>query len=425
MSRVVGASGGAGHENGVAASPLAAGERLVALDVVRGFALLGILLMNVEFFLRPVQALVLGREQWPQAVDRAAGWLVAAFVQGKFYILFALLFGMGFAIQLERWGRDGGPFAGRFLRRMAGLAAIGLLHATLIWYGDILFSYALIGVALLAFRRTPVRRLPAWGLALVVVPLLVGTALRWQTGRSAERATGGGPAAQARAEYLAGVRAGAAEAERVYRSGTPAEIQVQRVEDARLQFGFFPFFAPGVLGIFLLGAWFVRAGVVADPEAHAALLRRLTRTGLALGAPLAVAAMHLGADAGQADVSPHALGGHVVMQAASLLLGLAYFAGLLRIARRPGWVSRLAPVAAAGRMALSNYLLQSILVTALAYGWGLGLYGRVPRATQLLLALAVWGVNLAVSHWWLARFRFGPAEWLWRSITYGRLTPAR
>src|SRR5690606_18067416 len=102
----------AGRSEAAAAAPLAAGERLVALDVVRGFALLGILLMNVEFFLRPVQALVLGREAWPEAIDRAAGWLVAAFVQGKFYILFALLFGMGFAIQLERWGRGGGSFTG-------------------------------------------------------------------------------------------------------------------------------------------------------------------------------------------------------------------------------------------------------------------------------------------------------------------------
>ncbi len=406
-------------------APVRIGERLVALDVVRGFALLGILLMNAEFFLRPVQALYLGRDETAVGLDRAAGWLVAAFVQGKFYVLFSLLFGMGFAIQFDRWRRSSGRFAGRFVRRMVGLIALGAAHAFLIWYGDILLTYGVVGLLLLAFQRTPVRRLPKWGLTLILVPLLAGSVLRVWSGTAMASGQMPADAVASHEAFVAELRDGAVRAESVYATGTAAEIQQQRTADARMQLSFLPFFFPIVLGIFLLGAWFVRSGVVVEPEAHLPFLRRAAGIGLGAGAVLAVAAMLGGADGGQMETAPAVVWSQVLMQVAALLLAVGYLCGLVLLARRPHWTERLRPLAAAGRMALTNYLLQSVIFTAIAYSWGLGLYGRIPRATQLVVAVSVWGLNLLLSSWWLNRFRFGPAEWLWRSITYGRLQPLR
>jgi uncharacterized protein len=110
---------------------------------------------------------------------------------------------------------------------------------------------------------------------------------------------------------------------------------------------------------------------------------------------------------------------------AALLLSFGYLAGIVLLVQRPAWRGRLAPLAAAGRMALTNYVLQSVVMTAISYSWGLGLFGRVSRAWQIPLAIAVWGINLAFSVWWLGRFRFGPLEWLWRSVTYLAPQPMR
>src|SRR5690606_10534124 len=152
--------------------PLDPERRIPALDVTRGVALLGIALMNIEFFTRPLQGIALGFDASLQGVDYVAGWLVTAFVQGKFWTLFSLLFGAGFALMLERADAAGGRFAGVYARRLLALFAIGVLHALLLWAGDILVPYAVGGfVLLLLFRRTPVRRLWRWGLVLYMLPV--------------------------------------------------------------------------------------------------------------------------------------------------------------------------------------------------------------------------------------------------------------
>ena len=177
--------------------------------------------------------------------------------------------------------------------------------------------------------------------------------------------------------------------------------------------------------LLLLGAWFVRSETMTKAAEHLPLYRRMRAVGLGAGAPLAVAAMWLGYGDGLLRVSPRAFGASVLMTVAALLLSFGYLASVVLLVQRPGWRARLAPLAAAGRMALSNYILQSVVMTAIAYSWGFGLFGRVSRAWQIPLAVAVWAVNLALSTWWLARFRFGPLEWLWRSITYLAPQPMR
>jgi uncharacterized protein len=347
------------------------------------------------------------------------------FVQGKFYTLFSMLFGMGFAIQLERAAARGAGFGGVYARRLLALLGFGLVHGVLIWAGDILVPYALVGFALLLFRKTPVSRLPKWAAGLMLLPLVLMAIFVLVTTLAASNPVASEQLAQGQAENEQQVLEKAARAAEIYAGGTPAEMTLQRVDDVVQQLAFLPVFGVTLLGLFLLGAWFVRSETMTKAAEHLPRFRRMAGIGLGAGAPLAVAAMSLGYGEGLLRFSPRAFAASVLMTAAALLLSFCYLAAVVLLVQRPGWRARLAPLAAAGRMALTNYILQSVVMTGIAYSWGLGMFGRVPRAWQIPLAVAVWGVNLALSSWWLARFRFGPLEWLWRSITYLAPQPMR
>jgi len=411
----------------VALAPVAGAERVTEIDVVRGFALLGILLMNIEYFNRPFQELERGLDASLHGLDRIAGWFVMAFVQGKFYTLFSILFGMGFAILLDRTTSRGRPFGGFFTRRLLVLAAIGAIHGFLIWPGDILLVYAVCGFPLLLFfRKTPARRLPKWGLPLIFLPL-VGM---WANTARIEAARAGNSEAyqkivEDQQTHVADLDRESAEAAEQWAHGSYLELAPRRSKDMLNQLVYLPAFGFTLVGLFLLGAWFVRSGVILRPAEHLGFYRGAFGVGLGAGVPLAVVAMESGYADGFTEVSWRLPWSATIMEIANLALAFAYLSGLVLLMQRPGWRERLRPLAAAGRMALTNYLLQSIIATTLFYGYGFALFGRVPRAAQIPLTLAIFALNLWFSTVWLARFRFGPAEWLWRSLTYGRLQPLR
>lgn len=398
-------------------APVAATERIQVLDVLRGLALLGIFLMNIEFFSRSLLEVSTGIESSLTGVDWLADAFVYVFVRGKFWTLFSLLFGMGFAVMLER-GRERGGFGAVYSRRLLVLLLIGVAHALLLWPGDILVPYALTGfVMLLLFRNTPVARLWKWGLALYLVP----TVLMWMmVGGIALAQLDPAGADEVAAEIASGtarMREDYARAAPVYSDGTFAEVTAQRWRDAKLQWSWFPMMIPGILGVFLIGAWFMRSGVMRDAAAHRPLFRRLLLVGLPLGALLAVAAMPLLIDTPLTEPTVQLAAGTMLMTIGNLLLCLAYLSALVlaTLGPLPGLRDWLAPV---GRMALSNYLLQSAFFTTVFYGYGLGMWGQVPRAWQVVLALGFFLLQVLLSRLWMRHFRYGPVEWLWRALTY-------
>jgi len=407
--------------------PVAPSERIAVLDVLRGFALLGIALMNIEFFTRPLQGIMLGLDPTLSGIDYVVGWSIAAFVQGKFWTLFSLLFGMGFAVMLERADglRADPDFARIYSRRLLVLLLIGFAHATLIWAGDILVPYAIGGfLLLLLFRNTPVSQLWKWGLALYFVPVLL---LWFIVGALAAANLDPAAAADVAKELAEGSRVMGEEyaaAEIAYRDGGYFDVVRQRFRDALMQYGWMPMIVPGVVGMFLLGAWFIRAGVMRAPQAHAALFRRLLWLGGVSGTVLVVIAMQYMEGTDMTVPTPALAVGTTWMTLGSLLLCLAYTSALVLLTLGPLPVLRdwLGPV---GRMALTNYLLQSIAFSTLFYGYGFGLWGQVPRAQQVLLVLAFFAVQMLLSRWWMARFRYGPVEWMWRALTYGKVPAMR
>lgn len=406
--------------NDTVLAPVAASERIELLDVLRGFALLGIFLMNVEFFSRSLMDVSTGIDAGLSTASWLADAFVYVFVRGKFWTLFSLLFGMGFAVMLARAQAAGRPFAGLYLRRTVGLLLIGAAHGLFLWSGDILFSYALAAFALLLlFRDTPVSRLWKWGTllyGLVVLLMLVGAAGMAAVAADPQLAAASGAGANSEAAAaMAALREAEAAA---YAGGTYADANAVRWRYFLQHLGNNVFLVPMVVGMFLVGAWLVRRGAMADPAAHRRLFVRLAVWGGTVGLALTLWSVAVDPDPVMDPATPAAgpLLAMALHTAGSPLMALGYV-GLVVLAWQAGarWLRVLAP---AGRMALTNYLLQSLVGTLLFYGYGLGLWGEVSRAGQTLVVLAVFALQVAASHWWLARFRFGPMEWLWRAFTY-------
>ena len=301
---------------------------------------------------------------------------------------------------------------------LLALLLIGLLHAVLVWHGDILVIYALLSIPLLAFRDVPARWLAWLGLAvyLAAPAMLMGLGLMslWVPGWDEMMAP---VAAQSVAMDQAQVAA--------YGSGSYGMAVAQRLRDFSFMLSGLMVFGAMVFGMFLIGAAFMRSGAIQHPQQYPRLYTQLRWSVLALGL-LAMLASFLV----QPTVSPTLFNLHTgvaqsLAAVAGLLMCLGYLAWVMRgleVPKVAGYLHWLAP---AGRMALTNYLVQSIVCTLVFYGYGLGFFEHLPRMWQVPFALGLYTVQVLYSHWWLQRFRFGPAEWLWRSITYWKLQPMR
>ena len=405
--------------------PIAPDERNLLLDALRGTALLGILLMNIEAFNGPVLASGTGVDPRLGGLDRMVDALIYFFVQGKFFTLFSLLFGMGFVVMSQRAEAAGRPFAGTYLRRMAVLLCIGLAHALLVWSGDILVSYALLGVPLLLVRQAPPRWLAIPGvLVFLAAPgmVLMFGLLAWVMGQTPDAAASWDSAMGAQFAEIGRLLA---RADQVYAHGSWLEAVGVRVREVAMTLSGITIMGALVLGMFLIGGALVRSGAMAAPARHGRLFGLMRWVLL----PLGVAVMGL-----SYVVSPSlpvdrfdltiALAQSLWMLASGLMcLGyVGWLVALFGSGAGTGLARWLAP---AGRMGLTTYLSQSVVCSLVFYGYGLGWYGQMPRAWQAVFVLALFVAQVLFSHAWLARFRFGPVEWLWRSATYMRLQPMR
>jgi uncharacterized protein len=410
----------------VASAPVRPTERVGMVDALRGFALFGVLLANLSDFslvwaVPDAEKAALPTATWDQTTQFLRDFLV----REKFYSLFSLLFGLGFAIQLVRAQERAADFLPTFRRRLWILAAIGLAHLTLLWWGDILLLYALLGFALIAFRGASDRTLLVTAAALLASPILIDFTIM----RSGGRLDPGAPflwLMEAMFERWFGIAdADAAVFDLLLDGGLIGLLQwnlpgpLYRIADLlstnRL---------PKVFGMFLIGFWLGRRQLFRNIDAHRPLLRRVLISGLALGLPANLGLAYLWA--GDAEpFTPLAL-----LQTTALALGvaplaLAYAAGFALLWQRPRWASRLRILAPVGRMALTNYLLQTLIGIGLFFGIGLGLGGKVSTVFLPPLALGIFLLQTGFSEVWLRSFRFGPMEWLWRSLTYRSWQPLR
>lgn len=408
--------------------PLPESERIASIDVLRGVALLGILVMNVVAFGLPGVAY-----DNPHAAGGSEGahfwaWLGShLFFELKMMAIFSMLFGAGIVLISERGEARGGSPRGMYFRRQLALLVIGLIHGYLLWYGDILFMYALCGLLLYWMRRWPPRRLIIAGTCAIAVVIPVMTAGGAFFGWLRKVAETRSEARKDWEEFRTLFDPNPEEIRKdieVHQGGYVAIVRRRAPE----LLAFHAIAVPAFLlwrvgGMMLLGMGLMKLGVFsAGRSARFYLLLMLI--GYGLGFPLVGFGAHELVAHRFDFIESMKRDGHF-NYVGSLLVAFGNV-GLVMLAVKKGVLSAAQRVlASVGRMALTNYLMQSTICTTIFYGYGFGLYGRVGRASLLLVVLGVWIVQLVVSPLWLRRFRFGPAEWLWRSVTYWKLQPMR
>lgn len=399
-------------------APVTGAERIDSLDVLRGFALLGILVMNIQSFSMPAAAYMN-----PTAYGDLAGanlwvWILShLFADQKFMTIFSALFGAGIVLMSRRAEARGGKAAGLHYRRTFWLMVLGLAHAYLLWAGDILFLYSVC--ALWVFwlrRRSPTTLFVVGAIVLLVSPalyLLAGYSVPYWSPEAIEQfAIGWRPSPEHIVMTLANYRGGFAE-----QMGSRVPDAIAMHTGALVFWGFWR-----ASGLMLLGMGLFKLGFF-SAELSRRVYRRCAVLGMIIGLPIVAFGAYRNF-AEQWELSRFFLGA-LYNYFGSLLVSLAYAAGVMLVCQRAIRDRVTGALAAVGRMALTNYLLQTILATLVFYGHGLGYFGSVERVGQVAVVVLIWALQVPFSVWWLRRFRFGPFEWLWRTLAYMRVQPLR
>ena len=389
-------------------APVSAQERYEFLDVLRGAALLGIVTANT--YLYSLYGLLSdgAKAALPTAAtDDVMYFLELWLVESKFYTLFSLLFGVGFSILLTRAKAKGLVFHRFFLRRVFFLFLIGAMHAVLVWHSDILEAYAVCGALLLPFTSARPRTIVAVAIAALLAPMFLyplgGIPVDWLLDARASLYETFGFTRETRLL--------------TYTQGSVGDIvrlnmcnwfsQVSHLISSGTIFK--------IYGCFLLGFLFGRHELHKQLAQHKTLIKRIALWGVAVGLPLNFV---------YATVFETETWAEMVIGCFSVLpLSAGYAAVLCLIWLRADGPRRLRHFAPVGRMALTNYIGQSVICTLIFYNTGLGLGGTVGPTIYLLVGFPVYAFQVVASGWWLARFRFGPLEWLWRMATYGQWIP--
>ena len=399
------------------AGPVAESERIPSLDIMRGFALLGILVINIQSF-----SMISAAYSNPDAYGDLSGvhrwvWILShLFADQKFMTIFAMLFGAGIVLMAERAEAGGRRPAALHVRRMLLLIAFGAMHAYLLWHGDILVIYGMSGLVVYLLRRRSSRTLLILGTVLLAIGsgifLSAGLALPFwpEEARQQFIETLQPPPESIEAELA------------TYRGGWQGQMGHRATKALEFQtsiFLYWGFWRSG--GLMLIGMALYKLGFFQ--------LRRPLRfsfwaitLALVVGLPLVGYGIHRQFASGWDVTYTFFLGGQYNYWG-SLLVSFGWLGILYWVGEASSWGRFTRPLAAIGRTAFSNYILQTLICTTIFYGQGLALFGRIDRLGQILFVIGVWAVQLLASTLWLRRFRCGPLEWLWRSSTYGKRQP--
>ncbi|PYZ94620.1 hypothetical protein CR194_03560 [Salipaludibacillus keqinensis] len=403
-------------KNTIYSTPISSENRVHELDMIRGFALLGILVANMPFFASPaVYLMMTDVMMWSESYHVFAEFLINFFTSSKFFTMFSFLFGLGFIIFLERATEKVTSPRKLFLKRLFFLLIIGLIHAFGLWYGDILIIYAITGLFLLLFYKRKPKTVLIWAFLLIIIPaafisfmaLLVFLAGDMIPADPASTALG----MQMLEQSIA-----------VYGSGTVAEIFTQRAADYSFMFTNYLFMMPVILGMFLFGVYVAKKGLYKNIDSHLPFFRKVCVWSLVIGLPFNSLYVFSYFEQG-AEVSVYMMTYFVGSVIGGPALCFFYMTSIILLTRHETWRKLFNPLRAVGRLALSNYLFQTVVSTMIFYNYGLGLFAEVGPVYWLIIAAILFGLQIWLSNLWVKKYRFGPAEWAWRTLTYGKRQP--
>ncbi len=414
--------------------PVRPKERIETIDILRGFALFGVILVNTwafQHWFLPWR--IQYGEVWTGTADHVAMWFIAFFGYERFIRLFSFLFGLGFALQLGRAEARGAPFFAVYRRRLLVLLLFGLLHGMLRGTSDILHAYAVLGFFLLLFRKFSPRALLVTALVCLLTPWAVNAVRARRYYDSLTAAQVSEQSLQDRERNEVRSRARREEVVRARREGTLRDNVAYNLQDfARENSSPNPLnyleYVDLVFVMFLLGLYAGRRRIFENISSHLPLIRKILWWGLVLG--LVGISVQLTLTRVVPDPPPLPYFAHRVAAlfrtVGAPAFSLFYASAIVLLVQRETWKRLLAPLGAVGRMPLTNYLLHTLIHVGIFYGSvGLGLSATVSPAASVGVTLLRYGSMILLSVWWMKRFRFGPAEWLWRTLTYGKLQPMR
>ena len=379
--------------------------RIADVDALRGFALLGILQVNIMAFASVFYGLPTGEPEQTLGFNDLVHLFISTIFEMKFYLLFSFLFGYSVTLQMQSAVRAGEAFVPRFLRRQAGLWVIGLLHAVLLFHGDILSTYAILGVVLLLWRNSADRTLLKSAIWLISITAILWASLgvlQWMVGEVQDPAQDLLNAQYAYTAY----------------TGSFGSVIMQHINELKLMWLILLLIqAPCALAMFLLGFLAGKHQFLAQPDQYRPYLKQAIKAGLFIGLPasLITALTALFSTGTYWEIFGLALS---LVTAPFLTFGIiALMLKFFGTERGLFWRDALAP---AGRMALSNYLLQSLICGFIFYGYGLALIDQTTAIGNVLIGVLIFAFQLFFSHWWMKHYYYGPLEWLLRALTIGR-----
>lgn len=400
-------------------APVAPSERIVSIDVLRGFAVLGILIMNIQSF-----AMIEAAYINPTAYGNLMGlnkwvWILShIFANQKFMTIFLILFGVGIVLMTSKAESKGRSAAGLHYRRTVWLLVIGMIHAYLLWHGDILVTYGLCALVTFLFRKASPRKLLTIGLLIISVASLIYFFFGWSVSywppeAYQETMASWKPSTEMIGQEISAYQGGWLEqmAHRV-----PSSFKFQTLV-------FLIWYGWRAGGLMLVGMALFKWGVLTAQRSKHFYLT-LIGVGFGLGLPVVIYGV-VRDFAARWTLDFSMFFGWQFNYWGSLFVALGYIGTVMFICKSIRLERFTRPFAALGRMALTNYLIQTLICTTIFYGHGLGLFCQVERRDQILIVIGVWVFQLFASPIWLRSFRFGPAEWLWRSLTYLKFQPMR
>ncbi len=400
-------------------------KRITAIDSLRGFALLGILIMNIMSFSMPDAAYanptVYGGQD---PLNHSVYSFVHVLADQKFMALFSMLFGASVMLLFQKMKQQGKRAARVHYTRNAWLLVFGILHYVFIWQGDVLTIYALCAFFLYFFRNLKPSLQLTLGILFFLLPsvtnLMLAPQVRQLDQSNLKALTSEFAPTQAQLQEEIETFRGSYQEQINWRNGA-TEDEAFTPADSLLLTSFFAEAAGRAFGMMLIGMALFSMGVLSAKKSKQ-FYQRMATLGLSIGIPIATLGLYL-YYANQWEASYALFLGRIPNHIATPFIAGGYAALIMLWCKTEAFRWLQDALANVGRMALSNYIGQSILATFIFYGYGLGLYGHLNRISQVAVVITIWIIQIIISKWWMKRFRYGPLEWLWRSITYFRLEP--